>query len=80
MRLLPEPFTWPERAEFPSDKEEAIAFALNEVEASHVAGAEGRVADHLDELFVQEDGRWLPNWRPPLQGLLITWETTGAGS
>ena len=80
VRLLPEPFTWPERAEFPSDEEEAIAFALNEVEASHVAGAEGRVADHLDDIFTQEGGRWLPNWRPPLQGLLITWETAGAGS
>ena len=80
VRLLPELFTWPERAEFPSDEEEAIAFALNEVEASHVAGAEGRVADHLDELFTREGERWLPNWRPPLQGLLITWETAGAGS
>ena len=80
VRLLPEPFTWPERAEFPSNEEKAIAFALNEVEASHVAGAAGRVADHLDEIFTQEGGRWLPNWRPPLQGLLITWETGRASS
>ena len=79
IRLLPEPFTWPERAEFPASEEEAVEFALNDVEASHVPGAEGRVAARLDELFARgAGGEWLPNWRPPLQGLLITWETGGA--
>lgn len=82
VRLLPEPFSWPENDDvFPAkNEEEALAFALSEVEAGHVSGAEERVASHLDELFVNEGGTWLPNWRPSLQGLLITWETSGACS
>ena len=43
-------------------------------------GAEERVAARLDELFTRDGDRWIPNWRPPLQGLLITWETAGARS
>ncbi|MXX19880.1 MAG: class I SAM-dependent methyltransferase [Dehalococcoidia bacterium] len=78
VRLLPEPFTWPERAEFPTTEEDAVAFALDDVEAGDVAGAAGRVADDLGELFSRDGGEWRPNWRPPLQGLLITWETGGA--
>ncbi|HCV00841.1 MAG: hypothetical protein CL897_03185 [Dehalococcoidia bacterium] len=82
VRLLPEPFSWPESDdEFPpKDEEGAVAFALREVEASHVSGAAGRIASRLDELFVKEGEDWLPNWRPPLQGLLITWESSGAYS
>ena len=78
VRLLPEPFTWPERAEFPTTEEEAVAFALDDVEATDVVGAADRVSGHLGELFSREGGEWRPNWRPPLQGLLITWETGGA--
>ena len=80
VRLLPEPFTWPERIEYPTNAEEAVAFALEDVEATGAAGAEGRVAARLDELFTRDGERWIPNWRPPLQGLLITWETAGARS
>ena len=76
VRLLPDPFAWPERVPLPTTAEEAIAFALNEVDATGTAGAEGRVAARLDELFARDaGGEWRPNWRPPLQGLLITWET-----
>ena len=79
VRLLPEPFTWPERAAFPTNEEEAIAFALEDVEATGVAGAAERVAAVLDDLYTRgPGGEWRPNWRPPLQGLLITWETGGA--
>ena len=43
-----------------------------------------RALDHRellpDELFTRDGERWLPNWSPPLQGLLITWETAGARS
>ncbi len=78
VRLLPEPFAWPERAALPTTEEEAIAFALNEVDAAGTAGAEGRVAARLDELFTRDrGGEWRPTWRPPLQGLLITWESGG---
>ena len=78
VRLLPEPFTWPERSEFPSSEEEAVAFALDDVEAADVAGAEARVASRLGDLYERgPGGEWRPNWRPPLQGLLITWETGG---
>ncbi len=78
-RLLPEPFTWPERAAFPTNEEEAISFALEDVEATDAPGAAERVAAVLDDLYTRgPDGEWLPNWRPPLQGLLITWETGGA--
>ncbi|MCY3505735.1 MAG: hypothetical protein OXH41_06200 [Chloroflexi bacterium] len=78
VRLLPEPFTWPERAEFPTTEEDAVAFALGDVEATDVQGAADRVSGHLDELFERDGDEWRPNWRPPLQGLLITWETGGA--
>ncbi len=78
VRLLPEPFTWPERAEFPTTEEEAVAFALEDVEATGVSGAGDRVSRHLGELFSRDGDEWRPNWRPPLQGLLITWETGGA--
>ena len=76
VQLLPEPFSWPERAELPRAESEAIAFALREAEAGKAEGAADRVASHLDELFTQDAaGRWLPAWRPPLRGMLITWET-----
>ncbi len=76
VRLLPEPFAWPEQAALPASAEEAVDFALGEVEAAEVTGAAARVAERLDELFTQESGgHWRPNWRPHLQGLLITWET-----
>ena len=81
VRLLPEPFSWPERIQggFPESAEEALAFALDQAEASHVDGAEDRVAARLDELFARgPGGEWRPSWRPSLQGLLITWETGGA--
>ena len=79
VRLLPEPFTWPERVAHPTNEEEAVAFALEDVEATGVPGAAERVAAVLDDLYTRgPDGEWLPNWRPPLQGLLITWETGGA--
>ena len=79
VRLLPEPFTWPERVAYPTNEEEAVAFALEDVEATGAAGAVERVAARLDELFERgPGGEWLPTWRPPLQGLLITWESGGA--
>lgn len=80
VRLLPEPFSWPDRNRGapPVNADEAVAFALDEIEANHVAGAAGRIADHLDELFTRENGSLIPNWRPPLQGLLITWGTGDA--
>ena len=79
VRLLPEPFTWPERAAFPTNEEQAIAFALEDVEATGAPGAAERVAAVLDDLYARgPDGEWRPTWRPPLQGLLITWETGGA--
>lgn len=75
VRLLPEAFAWPERVEPPVSADEAVAFALDEVEALEVAGAEARVRAHLDELFTRDaDGGWRPAWRPRLQGLLITWQ------
>ncbi len=79
VRLLPEPFTWPEGSAYPTNEEEAVAFALDDVEAAGVPGAGARVAARLDELYTREPGgEWLPNWRPSLQGLLITWESRGA--
>ena len=76
VRLLPEPFAWPEAMEAPSNAEEAVAFALNAVDAAETAGAAERVAARLDELFARDgDGRWRPAWRPAMRGLLITWET-----
>ncbi len=79
VRLLPEPFTWPERTAYPTNEEEAVAFALDDVEAADVPGARARVAARLDELYAREPGgEWRPNWRPSLQGLLITWESGGA--
>ncbi len=80
VRLLPEPFTWPERASLPQSAEEAIAFALREIEAEEVPEAGDRVGAHLDELFAKDAaGRWQPAWRPRLEGMLITWEPRSRG-
>ena len=77
VRLLPEPFAWPEQTALPASAEEAVGFALGEVEAAEVTGAAARVESNLDDLFMRDpDGRWRPTWRPPLQGLLITWDTS----
>ncbi len=75
VRLLPEPFTWPERITLPTTEDEAVTFALNEVEANGVPGAEERVRERLDDLFERTPaGEWRPDWRLPMRGLLITWE------
>ncbi len=76
VRLLPEPFAWPEAAPLPANEDEAVAFALNAVDAAQTPGAAERVAARLDELFARDaGGPWRPVWRPPMRGLLITWET-----
>lgn len=76
VRLLPDLFTWPEASALPVNADEAVAFALNAVEAAETAGAAERVAARLDELFARDGGeRWRPAWRPAMRGLLITWET-----
>ena len=76
VRLLPDLFTWPEAADLPANADEAVAFALNAVEAVETSGAMERVAARIDELFARDGGgRWRPAWRPPMRGLLITWET-----
>ena len=49
VRLLPEPFAWPER--LPKDRSEAVRFALEAVEAPMSGDAPARVKAALDGLF-----------------------------
>jgi hypothetical protein len=69
--IEPTSFTWPEAR--PASRVAAIAFALDAVEAPHTAEHRARVDAQFDSLFGTEDGRFVPLWRPPAPGVLITW-------
>ena len=71
VRVLGEYFTWPEQ--LPDDEESAINFALAEIEPRDVDAARARIAANLDDLYERTSTGWLPTWRTPSTGMLISW-------
>ena len=78
VRVLGEYFTWPEQ--LPTDEESAIKFALAEIEPRDVEAARARIAANLDDLYERTSTGWLPTWRTPSTGMLISWAVEPAGS
>ena len=70
--ILPEPFSWPSPA-FES-REDAVRYALRDVEAEPGGEHEQRLEAKFDSLFRYEAGEFQPRWRPNAPGVLITWE------
>lgn len=70
--ILPEPFSWPSPAL--TSREDAVRYALRDVEAEPGGEREQRLEAEFDALFRYEAGEFQPRWRPRAPGVLITWE------
>ena len=70
--VLPEPFSWPSPAW--ESREDAVRYALRDVEAEASPEYEERMEAEFDSLFRYEAGEFHPRWRPQAPGVLITWE------
>ncbi len=77
VRMLPESFEWPEAQ--PATRDEAIQFAVDQVDPPDKEAAARRVDAKFDALFGLEAGVFRPRWRPEAPGMLITWETQSSG-
>ncbi len=76
VQAIDEPFAWPER--LPQSESEAIQFAIDEIGADEHPEARVRIAARIDDLFERGEAGgsvFTPAWRPPAQGMLITWTT-----
>jgi hypothetical protein len=69
--ILPEPFTWPSPAL--ASREDAVRYALKDLEAKRGGEAEQRLEAEFDLFFRYEAGKFQPRWRPNAPGVLITW-------
>ena len=73
-QVINESFAWPEQ--LPQSESEAIQFAIDEIGADEHPDARDRIVARIDDLFERggADGdAFTPAWRPPAQGMLITW-------
>ena len=75
VQVLPEPPWW--ENERPPTKEEAIKMIMEDrvVKPANRGRAKALFEAHFDELFAPGDDGFVPQWRPDMRELLITWET-----
>lgn len=72
VRVLPQPFEWPEQ--LPMNDDEAVAFAIAELGVQRDDRVARRIRDAMTQLF--EPGEpYRPLWRTPSRAMLLTWET-----
>lgn len=72
VRVLPEPFRALRGAR--PTREDALAYALDQLDAGNDEDARAKLEAHLDELFAQDArGAYVPAWIPPTRELLISW-------
>ncbi len=73
VQVVDEPFSWPAR--IPTNDEEAITRALNELGIADRDDIRALIRPHLGELFDRDDG-YRPQWPTPSRGMIITWATS----
>ena len=75
VQVLPESPWW--ENERPPTREEAIKMIMEDrvVKPANRGRAQPLFEAHFDELFEPSDDGFVPQWRPDMRELLITWET-----
>ena len=75
VQALPESPWW--ENERPPTREEAIKMIMEDrvVKPANRGRAQALFEAHIDELFEPSDDGFVPQWRPDMRELLITWET-----
>ena len=70
--VLDLPYNWPAAPR--SNDDEALQFVFDELNPRDQQAVAERVRPRLGELFMRDDG-YIPTWRAPSRGMLITWRT-----
>ena len=75
VQVLPESPWW--ENERPSTRDEAVKMIMEDrvVKPANRGRAQALFETHFDELFAPSDAGFVPQWRPDMRELLITWET-----
>ena len=75
VQVLPESPWWEEQR--PPTREEAVQMVLEDrwLKLEDRDRARSLFESHFDELFAPGEGGYVPQWRPDMRELLITWET-----